>query len=132
MRVVVCGSYGDLNRFLQVLDHERSVHGESNVFPSDQHLKDSATCIEAHHGGKGETSETIKLRSELMDRYFEHIDGADLVVFVNEKNGQEHYGVGTMIELGYAFARRKEVLFTKEPTNANITSLLLLTGRRLE
>jgi nucleoside 2-deoxyribosyltransferase len=61
-----------------------------------------------------------------MARYFEHIDGAELVVFVNEKNGKEHYGIGTMIELGYAFASGKELSFTKEPTNANILSLLVL------
>lgn len=117
-----------MDRFMQVLDYERRIHGDSAVFPTDKHLRDSETCIEAHHKGKGETPETIKLRSELMQRYFNEIDGADLVVFVNEKNGQEHYGVGTMIELGYAFARCKEVAFTRKPTDANVSSLLSLIG----
>jgi len=66
MKVVVCGSYGDMDRFKQVLDLCRLRSGTENVFPSDQHLAESSVCIEAHHGGKGETSETIKLRSELI------------------------------------------------------------------
>ena len=115
-----------MKTFLTVLVYFRDIYGEWNVFPSDVHLRSSELCIEAHHKGKGETEETIELRSKLMQRYFEMIDDADLVVVVNEKNGQEYYGVGTMIELGYAFAKKKVVRFKRKPTDANIMSLALL------
>jgi nucleoside 2-deoxyribosyltransferase len=123
MRIVLCGSYGDMNRFSEILGSLREDYGEQNVFPNAEHLQRSRSCIEAHHEGKGETSETIATRSELMKSYFNHIDLADLVVVMNEKNGEEHYGIGTTIELGYAFAKGKTVRFTREPTNANIQSL---------
>ena len=126
MRVVVCGSYGDMTHFLNVLRNVRSKYGAENVFPTDEHLRESQVCIEAHHLGKGETSETLELRAKLMERYFQEITKAGLVVIVNEKNGMEHYGVGTTIELGYAFAKKRRVEFTKPPTNANILSLLKL------
>ncbi len=126
MKVVVCGSYGDMKRFREVLEHQRSLHGKANVFPTDEHLERSQICIDAHHAGKGETLETLRIRSELMLTYFDHIDQADLVVIVNEKNGEEHYGVGTMLELGHAHARGIQFVFTRTVTNANIQSLQLL------
>jgi nucleoside 2-deoxyribosyltransferase len=130
MRVVLCGSYGDMNRFLEILGTLRKDYGEQNVFPSTEHLEKSRPCIEAHHEGKGETPETIAIRSKLMKSYFTHIDLADLVVVMNEKNGEEHYGIGTSIELGYAFAKGKVVRFTREPTNANIQSLVAIAKTR--
>jgi nucleoside 2-deoxyribosyltransferase len=126
MRVVVCGSYGDMQRFKETLTHVREKFGVDNVFPDEEHLERSAPCVEAHHKGKGESYETLKLRSEPMQKYFSQIDRADLVLIVNEKNGEEYYGVGTTVELGYAFAKKKRIEFTTKPTNANILSLLKL------
>jgi len=130
MKVVVCGTYGDLKRFNDVLKHFRERYGSQNVFPNRRHLDQSRPCIEAHHEGKGETTETLKARSELMRAYFSEIDNADIVVIVNEKKGREYYGVGTTIELGYAFARDKRIQFTMKPTNPNVVSLLLGKARR--
>jgi len=123
VKVVICGSYGDMSSFLQILSIYQKEFGEANVFPTYDHLNKSKTCVEAHHDGKGETHETIALRSVLMAAYFKAIDNADLVVIVNEKNGIEHYGVGTTLELGYAFSRHKLIRFVSPPTNANIQSL---------
>lgn len=123
MKVVICGSYGDMVNFRRVLDEARYVFGKNNVFPTDKHLELSKTCIQAHHKGGSETRETIYLRSKLMKAYFDAIDRSDLVVIVNEKNFKEYNGVGTMIELGYAFARGKEITFWRQSTNANIKSL---------
>lgn len=124
MRIVVCGSYGNMECFLDVLEHYRQRYGEQNVFPSNEHLEHSRPCIEAHHGQKGETEGTIVTRSKLMKVYFEQINHADLVVIINEKNGEEYYGVGTTLELGYAFAKGKRIHFTRKPTNPNILSLI--------
>lgn len=125
MKIAVCGTYGDMRRFNEVLKHLRGKYGEQNVFPNVDHLERSRPCIEAHHEGKGETTETVKIRSELMKAYFNQIDKADLIVIVNEKKGREYYGVGTTIELGYAFAKDKRIYFTMKPTNPNILSLLM-------
>jgi len=122
--IVVCGSYGDMKRLSEILRRLRKEHGDENVFPTREHLERSGVCIEAHHRGKGETAETIEIRSELMKSYFDHIDTADLVVVMNEKNGKEYYGTGTTIEIGYALAKGKQIHFTRVPTNANILSLL--------
>lgn len=126
MKVVVCGTYQDIRRFKEILSRFRKEFGKGNVFPDEEHLERSAPCVEAHHKGKRETSETIKLRSELMRKYFSQMDDADLIVIVNEKNGEEYYGVGTTIELGYAVAKYKRIEFTMKPTNSNIVSLLSL------
>ena len=124
MKVVVCGSYGDMTTFYETLNSCRRKHGLQNVFPNEEHLQRSSPCIEAHHGNKGETKGTIDTRTALMKIYFEHIDYADLIVIVNEKNGEEYYGVGTTLELGYAFAKDKTICFTRKPTNPNILSLI--------
>jgi nucleoside 2-deoxyribosyltransferase len=123
LKVVVCGSFGDMEYFLEVLQQFKQIYGEQNVFPNSEHFEASKSCIEAHHGNKGETNETIARRSSLMKNYFDNIEMADLVVIVNEKRGQEYYGVGTTVELGYAIAKGKSILFTKQPTNANAVSL---------
>lgn len=123
MKVVICGSFGDMGSFLEILDHFKQMYGEQNVFPDEEHLERSKSCIEAHHDHKGETDETLAKRSILMRSYFDHIEKADLVVIVNEKRGQEYYGVGTTVELGYAVAKGKPVCFTRDPTNANALSL---------
>jgi nucleoside 2-deoxyribosyltransferase len=118
-----------MRRFLEVLKKCRQRYGEQNVFPSEEHLQQSTPCIEAHHGCASETSETIETRSKLMREYFDRIDMADSVVIVNEKKEQEYYGVGTTIELGYAFARGKNICFTRKPTDANVLSLLRTIGK---
>ena len=106
-----------------VITEYKKIYGNENVFPTQQHLDESQVCIRAHHEGKGETYETLHLRAQLMLRYFKKIAEADTIVFVNEKYGKEYYGVGTLIELGYAFAHGKRILFYHTPTNANIQSL---------
>ena len=124
MRIVVCGSYGDLDYFLQILRSFQEKYGTSNVFPNKDHIERSKPCIYAHHVLKEETDETLIIRARLMQKYFAAIDDSDLVIVINEKAGQEHYGVGTIIEMGYAHARGKKIFFTREPTNSNILSLL--------
>ena len=124
LKVVVCGSYGDMKTFVEILDSCKRRYGEQNVFPNEEHLRRSSICIEAHHGKKGETEATIETRSRLMKVYFEQIDHADVVVILNEKNGEEYYGVGTTLELGYAFAKCNMIHFTRKPTNPNILSLI--------
>ena len=128
-KVVLCGSYGNLNRFLGALRQLKETYSSDNVFPTKDHLKESKSCIEAHHGGKGETAETLTRRSELMMEYFRRIDDADLVVILNEKEGKEYYGVGTMIELGYAVAKKKKIVFVRKPSDSNILSLQLINEK---
>ncbi len=124
MKVVVCGSYGDLEGFLEVLAACQEKYGLSNVFPNKEHMEKSMPCIFAHHVIERETEVSIATRAKLMESYFVNIDTADLVVVHNEKNGNEYYGTGTTVELGYAFAKGKKICFTRQPTNSNILSLL--------
>jgi nucleoside 2-deoxyribosyltransferase len=123
MKVVVCGSYGDIDGFLKVLRNFQQEYGKQRVFPNGEHLRQSEPCIKAHHASGHDTEETIAMRSKLMQIYFSQIDRADLVVIRNEKNGKEHYGTGTTIELGYAIAKGKKILLTRKPTDSNILSL---------
>jgi nucleoside 2-deoxyribosyltransferase len=127
VKVVVCGSYGDLEGFMEILRFCQDKYGIQNVFPTKEHMEESMQCIFAHHVIKKETETTVAARAKLMESYFHNIDAADLVLVRNERNGNEHYGTGTTIELGYAFARGKNICFTKEPTNSNILSLLKTT-----
>lgn len=124
MRVVVCGSYGDIDGFLEVLKYFQQKYGEQHVFPDREHLRASEPCIKAHHVRDDETEETVAMRSKLMQIFFSQIDCADLVVIRNEKNGNEHYGTGTTLELGYAIAKGKKILLTRKPTDSNILSLI--------
>lgn len=124
----MCGSYADLDHFKEVLKNLRHRYGESNVFPDNNHIERSMPSIQAHHVIKRDSAKATLARSRLMESYFSHIDSADLVVVLNEKKGEEHYGVGTTIEIGYALARGKRIRFTRTPTNPNIMSLLKTIG----
>ncbi len=124
MKVVVCGSYGDINGFLRALHFFQESYGSANVFPDSEHLEKSKPCIFAHHITKNETEETVTTRAKLMQAYFDNIENADIVIIVNEKNKQEYYGIGTTMELGFALAKGKRIVFTRQPTNSNILSLL--------
>jgi len=124
MKVVVCGSYGDMDGFLYVLRTIRNEFGARNVFPSDEHIKKSQICIEAHHKGLTENELIRSTRSQLVGEYLTQISQADLVVIRNEKYGKEYYGIGTTIELGYALAKKKKIRFIRKPTNPNIVSIL--------
>jgi Nucleoside 2-deoxyribosyltransferase len=128
MQVVVCGSFGDLEGFLQCLHIFQAKYGTANVFPNKEHMEASMPCILAHHVLEKETDKTIVKRAQLMETYFKRIDAADLIVVVNQKNGEEYYGTGTTIEIGYALARGKRVHFIKEPTNPNILSLMRIVS----
>jgi len=124
MKVVVCGSYGDFNTFVELLDYTRKHFETEQVFPDQAHLDEAQPSIMAHHVTNVETAETVDVRSKLMMHYFQAIDKADVVIVMNEKNGREYYGTGTMLELGYALAKSKIIYLTRHPTNPNIMSLL--------
>jgi nucleoside 2-deoxyribosyltransferase len=126
MKVVVCGSYGDLEGFLETLRFYQETYGVMNVFPNTSHMEKSLPCIFAHHVMDKDTDATIGARASLMESYFENIDRADFVIINNQKNGVEYYGTGTTMELGYAFAKGKSIVFTRQPTNSNILSLIKL------
>jgi nucleoside 2-deoxyribosyltransferase len=132
LKIVLCGSYGDLDNFLKVLANLQQKYGASNVFPDSDHIEKSMPCIFAHHVIERDTAKTTIARSRLMESYFRHIDSADLVVLLNEKDGEEYYGVGTTIELGYAIAKGKRIRFTRQPTDSNILSLLKTMGDSAE
>jgi nucleoside 2-deoxyribosyltransferase len=132
MKVVICGSFGDFDGFLKVLNHARQTYGLKNVFPDDEHLQKAMPSIVAHHVTNKENEETIDDRSKLMLAYFDKIDKADLVIIINEKYDSEYYGVGTTIELGYALAKSKKICLTKMPTNPNILSLLKMHSHNSE
>ena len=124
LRAVVCGSFGDLEGYLKVLNLVRNTYGAGNVFPDEEHLRKAMPSIISHHVTRTESEETILDRSKLMLVYFMNIDLAEVVVVINEKCGQEYYGAGTMMELGYAIAKSKTVYLTRQPTNPNMLSLL--------
>jgi nucleoside 2-deoxyribosyltransferase len=124
MKVVICGSYGDFNGFIEVLHRAQLSYGVTNVFPNQEHLEKAMPSIFAHHVTNAESEQTTTVRSQLMLEYFHQIDRADLVIIINEKNGREYYGTGTTMELGYALAKSKKICLTKQPTNPNIKSLL--------
>jgi nucleoside 2-deoxyribosyltransferase len=132
MKVVVCGSYGDIGSFTRLLKRIQKNYGSENVFPDEDHLEKAKPSIFAHHITIKESEETIDVRSKLMLAYFDRIDKADLVIIMNEKSGREYYGVGTMMELGYALAKSKKICLTKQPTNPNILSLLKMCPNKSE
>jgi nucleoside 2-deoxyribosyltransferase len=124
MKIVVCGSFGDLEFFYKILESLKINYGAENVFPNKEHMEKSMPCILAHHILAKETDNTIVTRASLMNNYFKKIEESDLVFVINEKNGEEYYGTGTTIEIGYALARGKNIGFIRQPTDSNILSLL--------
>ncbi len=129
-KIVICGSFSDTNSFLIEVRRLRSLGYD--VFPDENHLKESQPCIDAHHRGKGDTSETLQLRKKLMQRYFDKIRDCDEIYVFNVKNDYEHIGIGTSLEIGYALALGKTIRFHKIPTDANIKSYFISDNTKKE
>lgn len=125
MKVVVSGSFGDLRSIRYVINMLES-RGYEVIFPTEKHFIDSKPCIEAHHEDKGETSDTIALRAKYMKLYFDKIRECDILWVANMKHGKEHLGIGTAMEIGFAYALGKRIYFVEEPTDANVLSMTLL------
>lgn len=114
MKVVVCGSFGDMPTLLNAISLLRR-SGHDIIMPTEEHLRDSQPCIDAHHLGKEETTQTRELRAWLEAQYLAKIRMADLVYFVNEKFSDEHLGTGAAVELGFTLALQLPVMFHREP-----------------
>lgn len=127
MKVVVVGSFGDMTSIIEACQKIKE-EGHEIIAPTLGHLMASSVTARADSGGKGDTKETIKERAELMNEYFKRIGECDLVYVCNWKLGQEHVGVGTAIDIGYAVAKGKKIRFFVEPENSNLKSLKALLG----
>lgn len=126
MKAVIIGSFGDLKTIYSAI---RAVirAGHEVTQPTVEHINASIACAEADSGGGGDTEETIKLRARLMKEYWEFIKECEIVYVANLKFGEEYIGIGTAIDVGYAHALGKKIVFFKEPTNSNMKSMKYLS-----
>lgn len=124
MKIVIAGSFAEADNILAL--RRKLIDEGHKVYPDEQHIEDSKKCIDAHHKGKGETSETLRLRAQLMKRYFGKINDCDILYVLNMKDATEHIGIGATLEIGYAYALGKRVEFSMTPTDANIISLQII------
>ena len=126
MKAIIIGSFGDLKTIYSAIGAV-SRAGHKVIGPTLEHINRSIACAEADSGGKGDTAETIKLRAVLMEEYFELIKECDVVYVANIKYGKVYIGIGTAIDVGYAHAFGKKIVFLKNPTNSNMKSMKYLT-----
>jgi nucleoside 2-deoxyribosyltransferase len=126
MKAVIVGSFGDLKTIYSAI---RAVirAGHEVIQPTVEHINASIACAEADSGGKGDTEETVKLRARLMKEYFEFIKECDVIYVANIKQGKTYVGIGTAIDVGYAYALGKKIVFLRNPANSNMKSMKYLS-----
>lgn len=127
MKAVVCGSFSNLGLINKVI--EQLKEEGYDVFPSEEWFEFCKYAIHMTHKRKEEDKRSLYLKYQAQRIYAHNVMGADLIYFVNEKNGKEYYGVGSTIELGIALvnyldlefeAERPKIRFHRPPTDPNI------------
>lgn len=126
MKIVIAGSFAEADKILKLREQFMALGHE--VFPTPEHIEASRKPIEAHHKGKGETEETLAIRAELMNTYFRKIEDCDVLYVMNEKAGKEHFGIGAALEVGFAYALDRKIMFGRTPTDGNALSMKRLIG----
>ena len=131
MKIVVCGSFGDIDSFLGYVAH--LVRQGHEVYPSVIHIEQSKQIIMSQHIEKrdsySELGTVSELRATMMKKYFKKIRECDVVHIYNRKFGKEHIGLGAAMEIGYAYALGKKVEFVIKPSDGNVASMKLLIDR---
>lgn len=131
MKIVVSGSYGDLESIYDAIKAlEES--GDEVIYPTPAHIVASRVCIEADHGGRGDTEVTVKQRAKMMNNFFNKIKECDALYMKNLKHEVEHIGLGAAMEIGFAYALGKIILFHEEPTDASTKSMKFLIFNPME
>ena len=117
---MISGSFAEIAK-IGLLIKELSSRGHI-VFPTEEHFRKSP-MVQHHRDGHVLTEQELKQCWERMQDYFRAIDDCNVLIIFNEKRGEEHYGTGAMIELGYALARGKQVWLYRQPTDENIRAM---------
>ena len=100
--VTIIGSFSEASAMLKMASDFEMGTGCRVLQPTKEHVEAARPIVECHHEGKPYTPEIIELLTELQNEYFEAIDGSDIVVCRNKKNGEEHVGLAAATEIGYA------------------------------
>lgn len=117
-KAVIVGSFTNPEEILTVRDVLRK-YGY-NVYPNENHFKQLSELV--HNSNSKEHA--IK-RLQLMKKFLQKLQEAELVYVFNKKNGKEHIGIGASFDIGFALALNKKILFHYLPTDPNMYSIYL-------
>jgi hypothetical protein len=116
MKATVIGSFSDLRAFIGKCEELRLQGYE--VFPSKEWIEQGMEIIRHHHTLQKDLPEDLlKLLAEREKEYFRNIRESGIIYVFNEKNGKEHIGHATALEIGVALALGKSIEFWREPTD---------------
>ena len=119
MSIVIVGSFKNKSGILE--KRKELLKDGCNVFPDEKFFVGAGPIIRAHHFDKKPLSPSLLTRLAERERtYLEEILLCDLVYVLNEKDGDEHIGLATAIEIGYALALGIPIVFHREPTDQHL------------
>ena len=123
-RVVICGSFhpSNLGNILKAVSSFQSQGFD--VFPTVDDLRKRLSLILQRHVHDNNSEDLLKIQGERVWEWLSRIAGADLVFFANEKEGKIYLGKGSTIELGFALAYAKTVLFLHRPEDDSTLAIL--------
>lgn len=119
MKIVIVGSFKNKNNILK--KREEFLEQGNEVFPDEQFFDGGKPIILAHHFDKVPLSPTLlKMLAERERIYLREISKCSEVYVMNEKDGEEHIGLATAIEIGFALALGKMIIFEREPSDQHV------------
>lgn len=123
-RVVVCGSFhpSNLGNILKAVTSFQSRGFE--VFPTVDDMRKRLPLILERHVRSNPSEDLLKIQGVRVWEWLRKISEANLVFFANEKNDKVYLGKGATIELGFALAYGKTVLFLHRPEDDSTLAIL--------
>jgi hypothetical protein len=125
-KLTLISSFSNPEKVMEEVNRLKEEYDVEIILPTEEHFKRTQKVM-----GEGKTcsgtvmSESNRIQKSLsMEMYFRAIRESDIVHIFNIKNGQEYYGVNTLIEVGVAHSFGKKITCTIPPTVPEIKSLV--------
>jgi nucleoside 2-deoxyribosyltransferase len=118
-KVVIASSFEENNKpkvveIIRMLKNE----GHDVIFPTEEYLESFDEC-----GRVSLDENNTTKRAEREKTYLEHVKECGMLYVYNMKNGKEYIGRSTAMEIGYALALNKRIIFHTKPNDPIFLSL---------
>jgi len=123
----IIGSFSDIELIVKIRETLREA-GYHIIAPTEEFFKLKTHAIVEHHGEKrhSESKWFAQRKALAMMNYFKYVAESDFVYLVNEKNGEEYYGLNSSMEIGVALYLGKPVVLHRPTTRVELRELTML------
>ena len=122
----IIGSFSDIDLIVKIRETIKEA-GYHIIAPTKEFFELKTHAIVQHHGEErhSESKWFVQRKALSIKNYFEYVAKADFIYLVNEKNGEEYYGLNSSMEVGIALYLGKPVVLHRPTTRAELKGLTM-------